>query len=278
MSFLKDTYTLSNGVKIPKIGFGTWQVPNGDVAYQAVKDALDSGYIHIDTAYDYRNEKSVGQAIKDSKIPRNELFVTSKLPSHIKTFDETDAHFSETIQNLGDDYIDLFLIHAPWPWSDMGKDCREGNAQAWNKMIELYEAKKIRAIGVSNFNVSDLKDLIERTGFIPHVNQIGFFAGQFKKQQETIEFCIENNILVEAYSPLAIGHALDHPVVLEIAQRYEKTPAQILIRYTLAKNTLPLPKSTKKHRMIENAAVDFDLDDHDVMILDALDHDPRKWS
>jgi diketogulonate reductase-like aldo/keto reductase len=278
MSFLKEMYTLSNGVKIPKIGFGTWQVPNGDVAYQAVKDAIDAGYIHIDTAYDYRNEISVGQAIKDSVIPRSELFVTSKLPSHIKTYEATDVHFHETISNLGDDYIDLYLIHAPWPWSEIGKDCKEGNALAWKKMIELYEAKKIRAIGVSNFNVTDLEDLIKRTGFIPHVNQIGFFAGQFPKQQETIEFCQKHGILVEAYSPLAIGNALDHPIVLELAQRYQKTPAQILIRYTLSKNTLPLPKSTKKHRMIENAAVDFALDEHDINILDTLDHDPRKWS
>ena len=278
MSYLKDVYTLKNGVTIPKIGFGTWQVPNGDVAYQAVKEAIEAGYIHIDTAYDYRNEVSVGQAVKDSGIPRDQLFITSKLPSHIKTFEETETHFNETIANLGFDYLDLFLIHAPWPWSNIGQDCKEGNALAWQKMIELYEAKKIRAIGVSNFNVDDLKDLIERTGIVPHVNQIGFFAGQFPKQKETIEFCQRHNILVEAYSPLAIGHALDHPVILEMAKRYDKTPAQILIRYTLSKNTLPLPKTTKKYRMLENAAVDFVLNIEDVTILDALDADPRRWS
>lgn len=278
MSFLNETYELSNGVHIPKIGFGTWQVPDGETAYQAVKDAIESGYIHIDTAYDYRNETSVGQAIKNSGKKREDLFITSKLPSHIKTFEETGAHFQETIDNLGVSFLDLYLIHAPWPWSEMGKDCKAGNAEAWKKMIDLYEVKKIRAIGVSNFNVDDLKDLIERTGIIPHVNQIGFFAGQFPRQKETIEFCQKHNILVEAYSPLAIGYALEHPMILEMAHRYVKTPAQILIRYTLAKHTLPLPKTTKKHRMLENAAVDFELDKDDIRMLDALDADPRKWS
>ena len=274
---LKDTFVLSNGIHIPKVGFGTWQVPNGDVAYQAVKDALDVGYMHIDTAYVYENEVSVGQAIKDSGIRREQLFVTSKLPSHIKNDKETDQYFHETLKRLQLDYLDLYLIHAPWPWSNIGQDCKEGNAEAWNKMIELYHAKKMRAIGVSNFNVDDLKDLIQRTGFIPHVNQIAFFAGHYQKQKETIAFCHEHNILVEAYSPLAIGHALHTPLVLSLATKYQKTPAQILIRYTLEHDTLPLPKTTKKARMIENADLDFTLDKEDVAALDALSEDPRRF-
>ncbi len=274
---LKDTFVLSNGIHIPKVGFGTWQVPNGDVAYQAVKDALDVGYMHIDTAYVYENEISVGQAIKDSGIQREQLFVTSKLPSHIKNYGETDQYFHETLKRLQLDYLDLYLIHAPWPWSNIGQDCKEGNAEAWNKMIELYHAKKIRAIGVSNFNVDDLKDLIHRTGFIPHVNQIAFFAGHYQKQKETIAFCQEHNILVEAYSPLAIGHALHTPLVVSLATKYQKTPAQILIRYTLEHDTLPLPKTTKKARMIENADLDFTLDKEDVVALDALSEDPRRF-
>lgn len=277
MNYLKETYTLVNGVKIPKVGFGTWQVPDGEIAYQAVKNAIDAGYIHIDTAYVYQNEQSVGRAIKESGKKREDIFVTSKLPSHIKTYEETETYFNETLDNLGLDYLDLFLIHAPWPWSEIGKDCREGNAEAWKKMIELYEAKKIRAIGVSNFNVSDLEDLVKRTNYYPHVNQISFFAGIYPKQKETIDFCQKHQILVEAYSPLAIGFALDHPVILEMAQRYEKTPAQILIRYTLAHGTLPLPKTTKKHRMIENAALDFEFDVSDIEILNALDQDPRRF-
>lgn len=274
---LKETFLLSNGVQIPKVGFGTWQVPNGDIAYQAVKDALEVGYIHIDTAYVYENEISVGQAIKDSKIDRKDLFITSKLPSHIKDYQETETYFHESLKRLEMDYMDLFLIHAPWPWSNIGQDCKAGNAEAWKKMIELYQAKKIRSIGVSNFNVDDLKDLIKRTGFIPHVNQIAFFAGHYHKQKETIAFCKENNILVEAYSPLAIGHALKTPLVLTLAEKYQKTPAQILIRYTLEHGTLPLPKSTKKARMIENADLDFTLDQNDIEALDVLSEDPRRF-
>lgn len=274
---LKETFQLYNGVTIPKVGFGTWQVPNGDIAYQAVKDALEVGYIHIDTAYVYENEVSVGQAIKDAHMKRSELFVTSKLPSHIKTYDETESYFYETLKRLQLDYLDLYLIHAPWPWSNIGQDCKEGNAEAWKKMIELYEAKKIRAIGVSNFNVDDLKDLIARTGVVPHVNQIAFFAGHFQKQKETITFCQENHILVEAYSPLAIGHALKTPLVVSLADKYQRTPAQILIRYTLEHNTLPLPKSTKKARMEENADLDFSISKEDVLLLDQLSEDPRRF-
>jgi diketogulonate reductase-like aldo/keto reductase len=274
---LKETFQLYNGVTIPKVGFGTWQVPNGDIAYQAVKDALEVGYIHIDTAYVYENEVSFGQAIKDAHMKRSELFVTSKLPSHIKTYDETESYFYETLKRLQLDYLDLYLIHAPWPWSNIGQDCKEGNAEAWKKMIELYEAKKIRAIGVSNFNVDDLKDLIARTGVVPHVNQIAFFAGHFQKQKETIAFCQENHILVEAYSPLAIGHALKTPLVVSLADKYQKTPAQILIRYTLEHNTLPLPKSTKKARMEENADLDFSISKEDVLLLDQLSEDPRRF-
>lgn len=274
---LKETFELYNGVTIPKVGFGTWQVPNGDIAYQAVRDALEVGYIHIDTAYVYENEISVGQAIQDAHIKRSELFVTSKLPSHIKTYDETELYFYETLKRLQLDYLDLYLIHAPWPWSNIGQDCKEGNAEAWKKMIELYETKKIRAIGVSNFNVDDLKDLIARTGVIPHVNQIAFFAGHFQKQKETIAFCQDNHILVEAYSPLAIGHALNTPLVVSLAEKYQKTPAQILIRYTLEHNTLPLPKSTKKARMEENADLDFSISKEDVVLLDQLSEDPRRF-
>jgi diketogulonate reductase-like aldo/keto reductase len=274
---LKETFELYNGVKIPKVGFGTWQVPNGDIAYQAVIDALDVGYIHIDTAYVYENEISVGQAIKDAHIKRSELFVTSKLPSHIKTYEETESYFYETLKRLQLDYLDLYLIHAPWPWSNIGQECKEGNAEAWKKMIELYEQRKIRAIGVSNFNVDDLKDLIARTGVVPHVNQIAFFAGHFQKQKETIAFCQENHILVEAYSPLAIGHALNTPLVVSLAEKYQKTPAQILIRYTLEHNTLPLPKSTKKARMEENADLDFSISKEDVLLLDQLSEDPRRF-
>jgi diketogulonate reductase-like aldo/keto reductase len=276
MKVLTDTYVLSNGVKIPKIGFGTWQVPDGEIAYESVAMALKNGYRHIDTAEAYRNEKSVGQAIKDSKIPREEIFVTSKLHSHIKTYEGVKRAFQQTLEELGFEYLDLFLIHAPWPWNEMGKDCRKGNVEAFRAMIELYEAGKIKAIGVSNFSPADIDNIIEHLNFVPHVNQIAFFVGH--NQSETDVYCKEKNILVEAYSPLAIGHALKNPIVIKMAEDYKKTPAQILIRYCLEKGTCPLPKSTHESRIIENSQVDFEIKKSDLDILDQIDDDPRKWN
>lgn len=276
MKVLTETYVLSNGVKIPKIGFGTWQVPDGDIAYESVAMALKNGYRHIDTAEAYKNEKSVGQAIKDSKIPREDIFVTSKLHSHIKTYEGAKEAFQKTLEELEFEYLDLFLIHAPWPWNEMGKDCREGNVEAFRAMIELYKEGKIKAIGVSNFSPADIDNIIEHLNFVPHVNQIAFFVGH--NQSETDDYCKEKNILVEAYSPLAIGHALKNPVVIKMAKAYDKTPAQILIRYCIEKGTCPLPKSTHESRIIENSQVDFEIKKSDLDILDKIDDDPRKWN
>lgn len=277
MKLLKETYQLKNGIEIPKIGFGTWQVPDGEIAYQAVKEAIESGYIHIDTAYVYQNEVSVGKAIKDSKKDRSSLFITSKLPSEIKTYQETFEYFEETLKRLDLDYLDLYLIHAPWPWSEIGKDCKEGNAEAWKAIHEIYQTGKIKAIGVSNFSIDDLEDLYQRTQIIPHVNQIPLFIGLYPKQKALIEYCQSRNILVEAYSPLAIGYALTNDIIVEMANQYKKTPAQICIRYCLEKGTLPLPKTTKQARMQENASVDFKMKEEDILILDQLDVDPRRF-
>ncbi len=275
MSILKQTRTLSNGVKIPIIGLGTWQVDNGDAAYNAVKIALKNGYRHIDTAQGYGNEKSVGQAIKDSNIPREEIFVTSKLESHIKTYDETLKAFEQTMNNLDMDVLDLFLIHAPWPWSEMGKNCDEGNVEAFKAMEKLYNEGRIRAIGVSNFSPSDIDNIIEHCSTVPHVNQIGYFIGL--DQDEIDAYCKEKNILIEAYSPLAIGFALSNETIINVAKKYDVSAAQICIRYCIQKNTVPLPKSTHASRIIENANVDFTISEEDMKILNAVKGDPRKW-
>ncbi len=276
MKTLTDTYKLHNGVLMPKIGFGTWQVPSGDIAYESVTMALKNGYRHIDTAAAYRNEASVGQAIRDSGIPREEIFVTSKLPSHIKSYDEALAAFEQTMKELDLGYLDLYLIHAPWPWNEIGKDCREGNVQAYKAMEKVYKEKKVRAIGVSNFDSKDLKNIMDNCEIVPHANQIAFFIGN--NQAETDKFCKEHNILVEAYSPLAIGYALSNEHIIKMAEKYKKTPAQICIRYCIEKGTAPLPKSTKEHRIIENSQVDFKMDEKDVQFLDTIKDDPRKWN
>lgn len=275
MRILNETYTLYNNVKLPKIGFGTWQVKNGEEAYQSVLLALKNGYRHIDTAAGYQNEESVGKAIRDSGLQREEVFVTSKLESHIKTYQGTKEAFQKTLDNLGFDYLDLFLIHAPWPWSEIGKDCKEGNIEAYRAMEELYNEGKIRAIGVSNFNPDDLDNILRNTEIIPHVNQIGYFIGL--DQKETIEYCMKHNIFVEAYSPLGIGYLLQNEDIKQIAEKYQKSSAQVCIRYLLQKGVAPLPKSVHEHRIIENADVDFELLQEDMDFLDTIKGDPRRW-
>ena len=260
-------FTLSNGVVIPAIGFGTWQIDAKD-AYQATLNAIKLGYRHIDTAYAYQNEKEVGQAIRDCGLKREEIFVTTKLPSHIKSYDGALDYFNQSLTNLGLDYIDLYLIHAPWPWSNIGENCTLGNIEAWKAMIKLYNEGKVRSIGVSNFLESDIKPLIDATGFVPHANQIRFFIGNIQKP--LLDYCQKNNILVEAYSPLATGNLLDDETIRSVAKKYNVLPSQIAIRYCLEKNTLPLPKSTNIERQKLNLAVDFKISDEDMKILDSV--------
>lgn len=276
MKVLDQVFVLKNGVKLPKIGLGTWQVKDGDEAYHAVLAALKNGYRHIDTAEGYRNEESVGKAVRDSGIPRSEIFVTSKLESHIKTYEGALKAFEDTLKALQFDYLDLFLIHAPWPWSEMGKDCREGNVQAWKAMEKLYRAGKIRAIGVSNFDPNDIENILKHCEIIPHVNQIGYFIGL--DQKKTLEYCETKGIVVEAYSPLGIGYLLSNPVIGEVAKKYDVSPAQICIRYCIQKNTAPLPKSIHEARIIQNTQVDFEIKPEDMVILEEIKGDPRRWS
>ena len=274
MGVLNEFYVLENGVKIPKIGFGTWQIPNGEVAYNSVMAALKNGYRHIDTAAAYRNEESVGKAVKDSGIPREDIFITTKLESHIKDYEGAKAGFLKTLKDLDMDYVDLYLIHAPWPWSEIGKNCDEGNVQAYKAMEEFYKAGKIRAIGVSNFSPRDIKNILTHCEIKPFANQINYHIGHH--QGETDAYCKEKNILVEAYSPLGIGKLLSHPEVIKMAEKYGKSPAQICIKYDLQHDTLPLPKSTHEHRIIENVQLDdFEISAEDMAYLDRLDPEHR---
>lgn len=274
MKTLHEHYTLANGVKIPKLGFGTWQISDAD-AYQATLDALKAGYTHIDTAQGYRNEDAIGKALKDANLKRDTFFVTSKLPSHIKGYKQTMASFRRTMKDLQLDVLDLYLIHAPWPWDEIGKDCTEGNIESWKAMVDLYHEGKIRSIGVSNFSISDIQALIDATGFVPHVNQIRFYVGD--TQDELVAFCKAHNILVEAYSPLATGRILADLELNRISKEKGVSVAQLCIRYCLDKGTLPLPKTTKYDRMVENAAVDFSLSTDELAVLDRLSNlDGRK--
>ena len=266
---IKDTFfELYNGVKIPAVGFGTWQIKDGDEAYESTLMALEAGYRHIDTAHAYGNEASVGRALRDSGIKREDIFVTTKLPSHIKTYDGAKAHFAESLESLGLEYLDLYLIHAPWPWSNIGEECTEGNIEAWRAMVELYGEGKVRAIGVSNFAVKDITPLTEATGVKPMVNQIRYFIGN--RQDAITDYCQANGILVEAYSPLATGEIARHEKLAPIAEKYGVSIPRLCIRYCLEKNTLPLPKSVHRERIEANIDLDFHIEKEDMEYLDSI--------
>lgn len=263
----KQTFTFHNGVTIPSIGFGTWQIPNEE-AYDSVTMALKNGYTHIDTALAYQNEENVGKAIHDFDVAREDIFITSKLPAQIKGYDETLEAFNETITNLGVDYLDLYLIHAPWPWNEIGKDCTQENIQSWKAMEKLYNEGKIKAIGVSNFEIKHLQPILDECDIVPMANQIPFYIG--KDQEDLLAFCKKHNIVVEAYSPLATGQILDMQELKDMAKKYDVTVAQLAIRYCLERDTLPLPKSTHEERIIENKELDFEISEEDVNTLNQI--------
>ena len=263
---LKETFTLANGIKIPKIGLGTWQIPDGEEAYNSVMFALKNGYRHIDTAKAYGNEKSVGKAIKDFGIPREEVFVTTKLPAECKGYDIAKKCFEESLSDLGLDYIDLYLIHAPWPWERMGMDCTQGNIDSWRAMEEIYESGKAKAIGVSNFSPEHINPLLDNGTIVPMVNQICFYIGN--RQEHIVKKCKENNIQLMAYSPLATGGLVEDEYISKIAEKYDATIPQICVRYYIQKNAVVIPKSTKEARIISNAQVDFVISDEDMEYLD----------
>ena len=264
-----NSYTLSNNVSIPELGFGTWQTPNGDVAVSAVKKALEVGYRHIDTAQGYKNEDSVGQAIKESGIPREEIFLTTKLWNENHSYDLVLSSFEESLKKLQTDYIDLFLIHWPNPVK-FRDNWQSANAETWRAMEELYQAGKIKAIGVSNFLPHHFEELKKTATIFPMVNQIFLAPGELQK--EVVSYCQEHNVLLEAYSPLGTGKIFDVPEMQELSDKYGKTIAQIAIRWSLQHDFLPLPKSVTPSRIEENLAVfDFEVSDEDMQRIDQLD-------
>ena len=242
MSVLTEAYTLRNGTQIPKVGFGTWLLEEGDECYDAVADALRLGYRHIDTARAYGNEASVGRAVRDSGIPREQLYITSKLPAQAKAYDRALEEFEITMDQIGLDYLDLYLIHAPWPWDEIGKDCRLENQQVWKAMEEFLASGRVKAIGVSNFETDDLNSLLPACETLPMVNQIKWFIGL--DPSATVATCAENDIVVEAYSPFAHGLIVNHPEIGDIAARYDVSAPQLCIRYLLQRGAVVLPKAT----------------------------------
>lgn len=251
-------YKMSNGVEIPVIGFGTWQIAEGEDAYNSTLHALKVGYRHIDTARAYGNERSVGQAIKDSGLKREEVFITTKLPAECKGYDTAIQYFNESLEKLGVDYLDLYLIHAPKPWhiNSSGMEYMDQNIETWKAFEVLYKEGKCRAIGVSNFETYHLIPLLEATTIVPHANQIQINPNYASK--DTVRFCREKNILLEAYSPFATGRIFSNERIEKIAEKYNTTIAKVCMAWSLQNGFLPLPKSVNKDRIEANLNV-FDL-------------------
>jgi diketogulonate reductase-like aldo/keto reductase len=268
MTILNETYTLSNRVEIPKLGLGTWFIDD-DKAADAVRAAVEIGYRNIDTAQAYGNERGVGEGVRTSGVPRDELFVSTKLAAEIKDYDAAAAAIDGSLQTLGLEYIDLMLIHSPQPWEDFrGGDYAEGNRQAWRALEQAHEAGKILSIGVSNFQQPDLENILENCAVVPHVNQLLVHAGN--TPSELLAYCEEKQILVEAYSPIAHGAILENADVQAMAEKYGVSVPQLCIRYTLQLGTVSLPKTANPEHMRSNAEVDFVISDEDMAALQGL--------
>lgn len=265
---LKETVKLANGVYIPCPGFGTWKLAEGDEAYSAVKAAVSAGYRHIDTAFIYRNEKSVGKAVRESDVGRETLFVTSKVWDDDRGYDKTLYAFERSIKLLGLEYLDLYLIH--WPaCAYRTEKWREENLSTWRALERLYKEGRIRAIGVSNFLVHHLEALIKEAEIAPMVDQIEFHPGHIQK--ETLSFCQSNNILVEGWSPLGRGSLTGEVLIVELAAAYNRSPAQICLRWALQNGVLPLPKSVTPERIVQNLNIfDFELSKEDMNRLNSM--------
>ncbi len=267
---LQETYTLNNSIEIPRIGFGTWMIEDGNAA-EAVREALAAGYRHIDTAQAYANERGVGEGVRSSGIARDEIFVTTKLAAEIKSLDEARDAIDGSLKALGLDMIDMMIIHSPQPWAEYraGGHFFEGNLEAWRALEEALAAGKLRAIGVSNFEEADLDNILDNASVPPAVNQI--LAHISNTPFDVIEYCKSKDILVEAYSPFGHGEILQNPEVAEIAARYGVGVPQLAVRYLLQLGLLPLPKTATPAHMRSNADVDFAISDADMAGLATID-------
>lgn len=268
MDQLSSYTVLNNGVKMPWLGLGVYKTQDGAEVENAVKAALKFGYRSIDTATFYQNEAGVGKALKESGVPRNEIFVTTKVWNDMQGYDKTLASFEESKKKLGLEYIDLYLVHWPIP----GKF-----TDTWRALERLYREGQVRAIGVSNFYLHHLKELFASCEVKPAVDQIELHP--CLTQKEMLNFCKENDIQVEAWAPLMRGRILDHPIITEIANKYRKTPSQVILRWHLQHRIVAIPKSVHEHRIIENANIfDFNLSSEDMVLIDSLNRNERTGS
>ena len=258
---IKGSFELRNGVQMPYLGLGTYQSDNDQEVVNAIKSAIKIGYRHIDTAAVYKNEEGVGEGIRESGIDRSELFLVSKVWNDDQGYDETLKAFDESLARLGVDYLDLYLIH--WPVSGKYKE-------TWKALEYLYAQKKIKAIGVSNFLQHHLEDLLKDCEVVPMVNQMEFHP--YLVQQELIDYCNVNGIQYESWSPFMQGKVFELDICDDLAKKYNKSVAQIILRWNLQKGVVAIPKSVHENRIVSNADIfDFELTDEDIAFLDGLE-------
>ena len=260
---------LNNGVLIPQPGFGTFLTPDGETAVNAVRCAIEQGYRHIDTAAVYGNEVSVGEGIRQGGVPREELFVTSKVWNTERGYETTLRAFDKTLKDLGLDYLDLYLIHWPANTLQFG-DAADGiNQETWRALEKLYNEGMIRAIGLSNFMPHHLEAVLQKAEVMPAVDQIEYHTGFL--QQECVDCCKEKGIVVEAWSPLGRGSVLFDELLMGLAEKYGSTVAQLVVRWVMQKGIVPLVKSITPSRIEENYQVfDFDISEEDMLLIDGI--------
>jgi len=261
---LNNRLKLNSRVEIPCLGLGTYNIRSQKDVDRAIHSALEVGYRLIDTAAGYYNETEIGKAIKNSSVPREEIFITTKLDNSDHGYQNTFKAFDESLKKLDCDYIDLYLIH--WPMQKRN--------ESWKAMEELLKGNKCRAIGVCNFTVRHLEELQENFSVVPAVNQFEF--NPFVFQKKISDYCMANDIVVEAYTPIARNHKFNHPVIKEISGKYKKTPAQILLRWSLQHNAIVIPKSSNPDRIKENSEIfDFHISKEDMSKLNSMNEDLR---
>ena len=263
---LQEKYTLPNGVGIPKLGLGTWFIRNGSVS-QAVREAVRIGYRHIDTAQAYRNESGVGKGIRTCGVAREDMFVTTKLAAGVKSYRGAVSSIDRSLRRMGLDYIDMMIVHSPQPWTRFGGENRyyEGNLEAWRALEKSYEAGKLRAIGLSNFEEPDIENILSCCSIKPMVNQILVHISN--TPEDLIRYTQSKGLLVEAYSPIAHGELMKNRGVARLAEKYGVSVPQLSIRYDLQLGLLPLPKTENPAHMRSNAAVDFTISEEDMEVL-----------
>ena len=267
MKMLKETYTLNNGVEIPKIGLGTWQMHDEKIR-NAISAAFELGYRHIDTAEAYGNEKEVGEAVRASGLPREEIFVTTKVLAKVKDYEEARKCIEDSLAALDIGYIDLMIIHCPQPWDEYNRSenrYKEGNVAVYKALEEFYKAGRIRAIGVSNFREEDIENILENCEVVPAVDQI--LCHISNTPHSLIGYCQKKGIQIEAYSPIAHGEILQNKAIAEMAEKYGVSVAQLCVRYCLQLGAVALPKASSKVHLAENADTDFVISEEDMEVL-----------